>query len=71
MPKAILVALWEGTATAKDGKPYNNTYSWHMTLNQGHREVAFFDTIDLADLWTRILLIRQQVTFNKNRKQIK
>lgn len=52
----MVIALWDGTATAKDGKPYNNTYSWYMTLKNGRivKVVAFFDTIDLADLWRRI-----------------
>ena len=27
----MVIALWDGTATAKDGKPYTNTYSWYMT----------------------------------------
>ena len=52
----MVIALWDGTATAKDGKPYNNTYSWYMTMKNGRivKVVAFFDTIDLADLWKRI-----------------
>ena len=52
----MVIALWDGTATAKDGKPYNNTYSWYMTMKNGRivKVVAFFDTIDLADLWRRI-----------------
>lgn len=52
----MVIALWDGTATAKDGKPYNNTYSWFMTMKNGRivKVVAFFDTIDLADVWKRI-----------------
>jgi ketosteroid isomerase-like protein len=57
----MVIALWDGTATAKDGKPYNNTYSWHMTMKNGRivKVVAFFDTIDLADLWKRIPVSKQ------------
>lgn len=51
-----VIALWDGTAVAKDGKPYNNTYSWYMTVKDGRivRAVAFFDTIMLEDLWRRV-----------------
>ncbi|MCC5661416.1 nuclear transport factor 2 family protein [Nostoc sp. XA010] len=51
-----VIALWDGTATAKDGKPYTNTYSWYMTMKNGRivKVVAFFDTIELTDLWQRI-----------------
>jgi hypothetical protein len=52
----MVIALWDGTATAKDGKPYTNTYSWYMTMKNGRivKVVAFFDTIELTDLWKRI-----------------
>lgn len=57
----MVIALWDGTATAKDGKPYDNTYSWYMTMKNGRiiKAVAFFDTIDLADLWERIPVSKQ------------
>ncbi|WP_207714117.1 hypothetical protein [Scytonema sp. UIC 10036] len=52
----MVIALWDGTATAKDGKPYTNIYSWYMTMKNGRivKAVAFFDTIELTDLWNRI-----------------
>jgi uncharacterized protein len=51
-----VIALWDGTAIAKDGKPYNNTYSWYMTLKNDRvvKAIAFFDTLELADIWERI-----------------
>ncbi|WP_341530212.1 hypothetical protein WKK05_13515 [Nostoc sp. UHCC 0302] len=51
-----VIALWDRTAKAKDGKPYTNTYSWYMTMKNGRivKVVAFFDTIELIDLWKRI-----------------
>jgi ketosteroid isomerase-like protein len=51
-----VIALWDGTAVAKDDKPYNNTYSWHMTLKNDRivKAIAFFDTLELADIWERI-----------------
>lgn len=58
----MVIALWDGTATAKDGKPYNNTYSWFMTVKNGRilKVIAFFDTINLADLWKRISVSKQE-----------
>jgi hypothetical protein len=51
-----VVALWDGIAVAKDGKPYNNTYAWFMTVKNNRivKVIAFFDTIELADIWKRI-----------------
>jgi uncharacterized protein len=51
-----VIVLWDGRATAKDGLPYNNTYSWYLTVKNGKIIVAtaFFDTIDLAYIWNRI-----------------
>lgn len=52
----MVIALWEGTATAKDGQPYNVTYSWHMRL-AGDKIVevtAFLDTLGFADIFQRI-----------------
>ena len=51
-----VVILWQGTATTKDGKEYNNSYSWHMTLQNDSiiRVEAFLDTYVLHDLLQRI-----------------
>jgi ketosteroid isomerase-like protein len=51
-----IITLWDGTAVAKDGKPYNNTYSWYMTIKNNCivKAIAFFDTLELADIWQRI-----------------
>ena len=52
----VVVALWDGTATAKDGKPYRNTYSWTMTLKNGRitHVVAFLDLMAYMDVLKRI-----------------
>ncbi|MEW6144236.1 MAG: nuclear transport factor 2 family protein [Thermodesulfobacteriota bacterium] len=52
----MVIALWDGTATAKDGKPYKNTYSWYMTMKDGRivKVVAFFDAIEFMELWERV-----------------
>lgn len=52
----MVIALWDGKGMAKDGISYNNTYSWYMKV-KGEKIVeviAFFDTIELADLWKRL-----------------
>lgn len=48
-----VVLQWEGTATAKSGKPYNNNYCWVMRVADGKvREgTAYIDTALVADLW--------------------
>jgi ketosteroid isomerase-like protein len=51
-----VIALWDGTARASDGQPYNNTYAWFMRFKDGRivDVVAFFDTGELVDLWNRV-----------------
>ena len=51
-----VIALFDGKATARDGRPYTNTYSWYLTFDgeQIVEVVAFFDGIALADLWNRV-----------------
>ncbi len=52
----VVVAVWDGTATAKDGKPYRNTYSWVMTLQNGRitKALAFLDMAAYMDVINRI-----------------
>ena len=52
----VVVALWEGAATAKDGKPYRNTYNWVMTLQNGRitQVLAFLDMVAYEEVINRI-----------------
>ena len=52
----MVIVLFDGEGTARDGKPYRNTYSWYMRMRNGKVDevVAFFDTIEFTDFWTRI-----------------
>lgn len=52
----VVVAIWDGATTAKDGRPYRNTYSWAMTLKDGRitQVVAFLDLIPYIDVFKRI-----------------
>ncbi|WP_395503507.1 nuclear transport factor 2 family protein [Ectopseudomonas mendocina] len=47
-----VVAHWDGEATAKDGSRYENSYSWHMQVENGRitRVTAFLDTWRLVEL---------------------
>jgi len=42
--------------TARDGKPYTNTYAWFLEVRDGRivAAFAFFDSVEFNDLWTRI-----------------
>ena len=50
-----VIALFDASGTARDGRPYNNTYSWYLRLRDGQivEAIAFFDTIEFTDLWKR------------------
>ena len=52
----MVIALFDGDGTARDGKPYKNTYSWYMQMRDGKivNVIAFFDTVEFNDFWTRI-----------------
>ena len=52
----MVIALFDAEGTARDGRPYKNTYTWYLQMHEGRivNVVAFFDTIELTDLWTRI-----------------
>lgn len=51
-----VVAFYDGSATANDGQPYHNTYTWFMHMRDGQivRVEAFLDSIALNDLWQRV-----------------
>lgn len=51
-----VMALFDASGTARDGKPYRNTYSWYLRLRDGRiiEAIAFFDTIAFTDFWNRI-----------------
>ena len=51
-----VIAFFDASGTARDGKPYNNTYTWILELDRGKimKSYAFFDSIAFDDLWKRI-----------------
>ena len=51
-----VVIFFDADATAKDGKPYHNTYTWYFKLQQQRVEnvTAFFDTREFDEFWDRV-----------------
>lgn len=52
----MVIAFFDASSIALDGKPYQNTYTWYMRMKDGAivEAVAFFDTIEFNDFWTRV-----------------
>lgn len=51
-----VIVFFDASGTARDGKPYTNTYAWFLEMREGRivRAFAFFDSIAFNDLWTRV-----------------
>ena len=51
-----VIALFDGEATALDGKPYRNTYAWFMEMRDGKivKATAFFDSIAFDEFWKSV-----------------
>jgi ketosteroid isomerase-like protein len=51
-----VIALFDGSAAARDGRPYENTYTWYLQLRDGAitSATAFFDSIEFDDFWSRV-----------------
>jgi ketosteroid isomerase-like protein len=51
-----VIALFDASGTAGDGKPYANTYAWFMEMRDGRivRAHAFFDSIIFDNFWRRV-----------------
>jgi len=51
-----VIVLWDGAAMARDGKSYENTYSWFLKMRDGKIIAAtvLYDPIAFDDLWKRI-----------------
>lgn len=51
-----VVIHFDANGTARDGKPYVNTYAWFFQMKNGRviRAAAFFDAIAFNDLWSRV-----------------
>lgn len=51
-----VVVFFDARGTARDGRPYVNTYAWFLELRDGKvvEASAFFDTLEFNELWTRV-----------------
>jgi uncharacterized protein len=52
----MVVILFDAKATVRDGKPYHNTYSWFLEMQDSKvvKAVAFFDNRDFDEFWNRV-----------------
>jgi ketosteroid isomerase-like protein len=52
-----VVVHFDARGTARDGKPYVNSYAWFFQMKGGQvvRASAFFDAIAFNDLWARVV----------------
>ena len=51
-----VIALFDAEGMARDGKPYQNTYTWYLQMRDDKivNAIAFFDTIEFTDFWNRV-----------------
>ena len=51
-----VIIFFDAAGTARDGRPYVNTYAWFLRLVNGRvaSATAFFDSIAFNDLWQRV-----------------
>jgi len=51
-----VIVLWDGAAMARDGKSYENTYSFFLKMRDSKiiSATAVYDSIAFDDLWKRI-----------------
>ena len=52
----MVIVLWDGAAIARDGKSYENTYSWYLKMRNGKivSATAVYDSITFDQLWRRV-----------------
>jgi uncharacterized protein len=52
----MVIILFDAAATARDGVPYLNTYTWYFQMKDGKvvKAIAFFDTRDFDEFWKRV-----------------
>lgn len=53
---STVIVFFDAAATARDGKPYTNTYAWFLEMRDGRivAASAFFDTKAFDELWSRV-----------------
>ena len=51
-----VIVFFDARGTARDGKPYVNTYAWFLTMRDDGvvKAFAFFDSVEFNAFWTRV-----------------
>lgn len=51
-----VIAFFDAKGTARDAKPYTNTYAWFLEMRDGKIVAAhaFFDSLEFNELWMRV-----------------
>ena len=51
-----VIVFFDARGTARDGKPYVNTYAWFLELRNERivNASAFFDSIEFNEFWSRV-----------------
>jgi ketosteroid isomerase-like protein len=51
-----VIIYFDASGTARDGKPYANTYAWFFDMRDGKvvKGTAFFDSVVFNDFWQRV-----------------
>ena len=51
-----VIVFFDARGTARDGKPYANTYAWFLTMRDDKvvKAFAFFDSVEFNEFWTRV-----------------
>jgi hypothetical protein len=51
-----VVVFFDAEGTARDGKPYRNTYAWLLQLRDDKivKASAFFDSVAFNEFWQRV-----------------
>ena len=51
-----VIVFFDASGTARDGKPYANTYAWFLDMADGKvvKAFAFFDSIAFNEFWQRV-----------------
>lgn len=52
----LVIVFFDASGTARDGKPYVNTYAWFLELRNSKivKASAFFDSIAFNEFWQRV-----------------
>jgi uncharacterized protein len=50
-----VIVFFDASGTARDGKPYANTYAWFLDMRDGKivKAFAFFDSVVFNEFWQR------------------